>query len=222
MPLQFPYGRTAFVGNAVAPAVGKHKVFISYCHDDQRYKDALVAWGGRHDLFVDKSVDTGDISEDLSADQIRAKIRDDYLRDSTVTIVLVGAETRHRKHVDWEIHSSMHDGKVNKRSGILVVNLPTIGEGGEGLIRAPHDGEKSAVYPDISVWSAITSRQKLARLYPHMPVRLLDNLNKARISVAPWSRIREPGRLKFLLDAAFKDRKSCEYDFGKPLMRRNS
>ena len=222
MLFQVPYGRTAFAGKAVAPAVKKHKVFISFCHNDQRYKDALAAWGERHGLFVDRSVDTGDISEDLNADQIRAKIRDEYLRDSTVTIVLVGTETRHRKHVDWEIHSSMHDGKVNKKSGILVVNLPTIAEGVEERIWAAHDGETSFVYPDISGWIAITSRQKFARWYPHMPARLLNNLNKARISVAPWNRIWEPGRLKFLLDAAFKDRKSCEYDFGKPMMRRNS
>lgn len=45
MLFQFPYGRTAFAGNAVAPAAKKHKVFISFCHKDQRYKDALAAWG---------------------------------------------------------------------------------------------------------------------------------------------------------------------------------
>jgi hypothetical protein len=33
---------------------------------------------------------------------------------------------RTRKHIDWEIFSSMIDGKINKRSGILVINLPTI------------------------------------------------------------------------------------------------
>ena len=204
-------------------AVNKHKVFISYHHDrDQEYKEKLVELGEQHDIFVDRSVDTGDISEELSDEQIRVKIRDDYLQDSTVTIVLVGAETKNRKHVDWEIHSSMYDGKVNKKSGILVVNLLTIAEGVEERIWAAHEGEKSVVYPDISGWTAIDSRLKFALRYPHMPARLLDNLNKAKISVVPWSRIREPSRLKFLLDAAFKDRKSCQYDFGKPLMRRNS
>lgn len=222
MRLQFPYGRNAFAGNAVASAVKKHKVFISFCHNDQRYKDALAAWGEKYDLFVDKSVNIGDIPDHWNDEQIRIEIRDGFLKDSTVTIVLVGTETRRRKHVDWEIHSSMHDGKINKKSGILVVNLPTIPEGAEGRIWAGHDGETSFVYPDISDWIAITSRQKLAHRYPHMPARLLGNLNKARISVAPWSRIQEPSRFKFLLDAAFKDRKSCEYDFGKPLMRRNS
>ena len=124
-------------------AVNKHKVFISYHHDrDQEYKEKLVELGEQHDIFVDRSVDTGDISEELSDEQIRVKIRDDYLQDSTVTIVLVGAETKNRKHVDWEIHSSMYDGKVNKKSGILVVNLLTIAEGVEERIWAAHEGEK--------------------------------------------------------------------------------
>ncbi len=94
-----------------------HKVFISYHHENnQDYKDCLVSMGKRHRIFIDRSVDTGDISDDLSDEEIREKIRDEYLRDSTVTIVLVGKKTKRRKHVDWEIYSSMFDGKVNKKS----------------------------------------------------------------------------------------------------------
>ena len=92
-----------------------HKVFISYHHErDQNHKNELVKLGDRNGLFVDMSVDTGDISDYLSDESIREKIRDEYLRDSTVTIVLVGTETKRRKHVDWEIYSSMYDGTVNK------------------------------------------------------------------------------------------------------------
>ena len=80
-----------------------------------------------HGLFIDASVDTGDINENLDDDAIRQKIRDDYLKDSTVTIVLLGIETKNRKNVDWEIYSSMFNGKVNKQSGVLVVNLPSTG-----------------------------------------------------------------------------------------------
>ena len=83
----------------------------------------------QHGIFIDQSVDTGDISDELCDEAIREKIRDDYLRDSTVTIVLVGLETKRRKHVDWEIYSSMIDGKKNKKSGILAVNLPSTNPG---------------------------------------------------------------------------------------------
>ena len=104
-----------------------HKVFISHHHrNDQQYKEQLVEFGEKHSIFVDRSVDTGDISDNWTDEGIRRAIRDQYLRDSTVTIVLVGMETKRRKHIDWEIHSSMYDGPVNKRSGIVVVNLPGI------------------------------------------------------------------------------------------------
>ena len=102
-----------------------HKTFISYHHaNDQDYKEELVRLGRRYRIFIDQSVDTGDISENLKDEVIREKIRDEYLRDSTITIVLIGLETKGRKHVDWESYSSMINGKVNKQSGLLVVNLP--------------------------------------------------------------------------------------------------
>lgn len=161
----------------------RHKVFISYCHNDQQYKEELVALGKVYDIFIDKSVDTGDISENQTDEQIRTEIRDKYLRDSAVTIVLIGTDTKYRKHVDWEIHSSMYDGKFNKRSGILAVNLPTLPRSERG-VRAPHNGEKVAVYPDIEYWTSLDSREKSANQYPHMPDRLLDNLNNNRAKIS--------------------------------------
>ena len=108
--------------------IPKHKVFISYHHlNDQAYKEELIRLNKHNDIFIDASVDTGDIDENLSDESIRQKIRDEYLRYSTVTIVLVGTETKNRKHVDWEIYSSMYDGQVNKKSGVLAINLPTTG-----------------------------------------------------------------------------------------------
>ena len=121
--------------------MAKHKVFISYHHaNDQWYKNELLRLNQIYDVFIDMSVDTGDIDDNLDDQQIREKIRDEYLKDSTVTILLVGTETKNRKHVDWEIFSSMFDGKVNKKSGILVINLPST-----GCVHytATHDNEKT-------------------------------------------------------------------------------
>lgn len=201
-----------------------HKVFISYHHaNDQYYKNYLVWMGKYHKIFIDRSVDTGDISDNLSDQAIRETIRDDYLRDSTVTIVLVGKETKTRKHVDWEIYSSMIDGKVNKKSGILVVNLPVTET--DWSIRVAHSGEKKAVYPDIHVWQTITSRTELELCYPFMPDRIIDNLvaPEATVSVTNWSRIENsPNNLQFLIDAAFEDRAKCEYDLSRAMRRKNS
>ena len=108
-----------------------HKVFISHHHaNDQCYKEKLVEFGEMHSIFLDRSVDTGDIPDEWSDQRIRQEIRDNYLRDSTVTIALVGTETRRRKHIDWEIYSSMYDGAVNKKSGIVVINLPGLSDEG--------------------------------------------------------------------------------------------
>lgn len=198
-----------------------HKVFISYHHgNDQGYKDSLVKFGKQHSIFVDRSVDTGDIPDQWSDETIRQEIRDNYLRDSTVTIVLVGEETRRRKHVDWEIYSSMYDGSVNKKSGIVVINLP----GKSNCPHAPYgDEEKRIVHPDITSWTHIDERAEYERLYPYMPDRIIDNLMKSRvkISVIPWAKVRVTP-LTFLIDAAFDNRANCEYDLSKPMRRHNS
>ena len=201
-----------------------HKVFISYHHgNDQRYKEKLVEYGERYSLFVDRSVDTGDIPDEWTDQQIRREIRDKYLRDSTVTVVLVGRETRRRKHVDWEIHSSMYDGSVNRRSGVVVINLPGISD---DQFYAPYGNEeKSILYPDINVnsWTRVDERAEYERLYPYMPDRVIDNLLKpdVRISVVPWQRINER-TLKFLIEAAFRYRSNCPYDLSRPMRRANS
>ena len=105
--------------------IPKHKVFISYFHqDDQEYKNRLVQ--ALDSKFVDKSVSQGDIhDEGLPLDEIRRTIRNDHIADATVTIVLIGPCTWQRKHVDWEISASLIDRPNNQRCGILGLLLPT-------------------------------------------------------------------------------------------------
>ncbi len=197
-----------------------HKVFTSYHHEnDQFYKDELIRVGSDFGIFIDKSVDTGDIDETLSDQRIREIIRDEYLRDSTVTILLVGTETMCRKHIDWEIYSSMFDGRVNKKSGILVINLPSTNC--DGLTAAHGAKEKNLLYPEVSSWTNFT-RREYERCYPYVPDRIIDSLvaSDALISVVPWNRI-SPSSLKTLIDLTFEDRISCKYDLSRRLKRRN-
>ena len=124
--------------------------------------------------------------------------------------------------MDWEIHSSMIDGPINKKSGILVVNLPSAGAGDSCTVA--HSDEEKRVYPHITNWVEM-DETKYRNWYPYMPARIMDNLLKpeALVSVTPWSTIADhPSNLKFLVDAAFRDRKSCEYDHGRPMRRHNS
>ena len=199
------------------------KVFVSYHHEiDQYYREHLAHLAKYHDAFEDGSVEVGDIDDNLSSEAIRCIIRDDYLRDTEVTILLCGAETRFRKHIDWELKSSMIDGPVNKRSGILVIDLPSTSctSWHAGL-----PGEKEAIYWDYTGgWTALETKSEYKSAYPDLPERIIDNLLKpgVGISVVPWSRIEyQPRNLKFLVDATAKAGRGNDYDLSLPMRRRN-
>lgn len=200
-----------------------HKVFISYHHaNDQWAKNQLQQWADQYDLFIDVSVATNNVNDNLPTESIRRIIRDDYLGDSSVTIVLVGTETRGRRHVDWEIYSSMYDGAVNKQSGVLVVQLPSTNP---TYWTAGHEVEKATVYPDCTSWSAISDRAEYERRYPYLPARIIDNLlaPKAKVSVTKWDRIAgNLTNLVTMIEAAYDDRALCEYDLSRPMRSNNS
>lgn len=199
----------------------RHKVFISYHHaNDQWAKDRLIELNKQYDIFVDCSVDTGDIPDTWDDQHIRTEIRDNYLRDSTVTILLVGVETRNRKHMDWELYSSMFDGQVNKKSGIVVIMLPSTGC---TYSHTSHAGEKEYVFPKITHWEKLKTRTDFERCFPCMPNRIIDNLlsDTARISVANWDDL-NVSQLSVLIDNAAKDRSVNIYDMSRPMKRRNS
>lgn len=107
--------------------MSKHKVFISHYHvDDDEVKKFIDYFAEEKDVFTPKIVgddyDTTIDSED--SNYIMRKIREDYLTDSTVTIVLIGKDTWKRKYVDWEIASTLRNDPNNKRSGLIGIFLP--------------------------------------------------------------------------------------------------
>lgn len=200
-----------------------HKVFISYHHaNDQWAKNQLQQWADQYDLFIDVSVDSTDVNDMLPTESIRRIIRDDYLKDASVTIVLVGTATKGRKHVDWEIYSSMYDGAVNKQSGILVVQLPSTNP---TYYTAAHEVEKNTIYPDCTSWSTVSDRAEYERRYPYLPARIIDNLlaPKAKVSVTTWDRIAgNLNNLVTMIDAAYDERALCEYDLSRPMRSNNA
>lgn len=109
-----------------------HKCFISYKKEDVEYKKELVALFDDSQV-IDKSLDRIIDSED--GDYIIQKIREDYLKDSTVTILLIGTHSSENEGVDWfgreknyfikrEMQASLYNGKGNTRNGILGIVLP--------------------------------------------------------------------------------------------------
>jgi hypothetical protein len=101
----------------------KRKVFISFYHkDDEYYRKRFEELFGH--LFLNKSVKDGDINTDVSAEYIKRLIQNGYISDTSVLVVLVGAKTYCRKHVDWEISAALSK-KVGGYSGLIGLRLPT-------------------------------------------------------------------------------------------------
>lgn len=104
-----------------------HKVFVSYHHEnDQKKANYLRDKYGENNTLIDRSLDEEIDSE--NDDYILQQIRTHHLKDSTVTIVLVGSETSKRKWIDWEIYSSLRPYGERTRNGLLAIFLPTAGD----------------------------------------------------------------------------------------------
>ena len=101
-----------------------HKVFISYYHhDDQFYKNYIDHYLSAN--IINKSVRAGEYNSDNSDEYIKRLIREEKVSDSSVVVVLIGPNTRKRKHVDWEISAGLSK-NVNGCSGLVGILLPEL------------------------------------------------------------------------------------------------
>ena len=168
----------------------RHRVFISFHHEDQRYKDRFVRMMG--DNFVDESVEIGDILDNVRTETIRRNIRDDFIRGATVTVVLIGPCTWQRKHVDWEIGSSLRDTKLNSRCGLLGILLPN------------HPNFRDGLYNPRLI-----------------PPRLADNCegNDPYAWIYDWTL--KANRIRRWIDKAFKRRDGTPPQNSRPQFKRN-
>jgi len=163
----------------------RHRVFVSHHHqnDHARKKIFELRFGNKYGVVVPGSVDLGDIDPNLPTDRIRQKIRDEYLRDTSVTVVLVGTQTWQRKHVDWEIASSIRDTEYNPRSGLLGIVLPSYEEENSRTLGADRRGNVTS-YDPYSI-----------------PPRLHDNVQCGFATLHLWSEDHE--RIEDLVHSAY-------------------
>lgn len=105
-----------------------HKCFISFKTHDMEFKKYI-----QENLavdMIDKSLNEPIDSQD--EDYIMRKIREDYLKDSTVTIHLIGSESsennywQNQNYIKRELQASLSDTSSGKRNGILGVVLPSM------------------------------------------------------------------------------------------------
>jgi len=110
----------------------RHKVFISYHHDDQdRVNEFIDTFDYERRVFITRALGVGmadDIIDNTDTDYVMRRIRELYLKDSTVTIVLIGKCTWARRYVDWEIQASLRHGETVTPNGLLGIVLPSAGK----------------------------------------------------------------------------------------------
>ena len=153
----FSYNGKIFSWKIIPKNITQRKTFISYYHfEDQEYKEKFK------NLFVDlithKSVEDGDIDSDNSDEYIKQLIQKGYLADTTVLVVLIGLNTKHRKHIDWEISGALNYRVGDKYSGLLGLVLPN--------------------HPDFGTGKAT---------YNLMPTRLANNFKSKYAVIRDWT-----------------------------------
>ena len=157
------------------------KIFISHHHElnnkHREYIQSLVEQLGYTDITPDEKTK---VDDSLSDEQIRQKIRDEYLKDVDVTIVVVGSDTKNRKFIDWEIYSTIMDyqenGKTKPGGSIVVVNCCTDNNGEikswilDKELVMKYDGIKP-----IRSWNN-TTKQSIRNEFNFLPDRLLHSM----------------------------------------------
>ena len=137
-------------------SANKHNVFISfYHHDDQKYKEYIDKYLSQN--IINKSVKDGEYDPDNSDQYIKRLIREEKITDSSVVVVLVGPNTKGRKHVDWEIYAALRSQLGNLNSGLVGILLPNF----------PRNLDGSYQYKDL-------------------PARLADNVKSGYAKVYDW------------------------------------
>ncbi len=106
----------------------RRKVFISYYKGDKVWLDQFVKqWGPDGEgVFTPKAlgVNDDDFVDSDDPKYVMSQIREKYLEDSSVTIILVGSCTHSRRYVDWEIKSSLRQVLGGLPNGLIGVLLP--------------------------------------------------------------------------------------------------
>jgi hypothetical protein len=110
-------------------AIVRRKCFISYHHADQYWVTKFINdFDHVHDTFISRGLGEGmtdEIINSANTEYVMRRIRERFLKDSTVTIVLMGRCTWARRYVDWEIQASLRQGETSTPNGLLGVKLPT-------------------------------------------------------------------------------------------------
>lgn len=106
----------------------RRKCFISYHHDDQAWVDYFInTFDHAHNLFIARGLGqtmAQDVVDSADTDYVMRRIRQLYIRDSSVTLLMLGKCTWARRYVDWEIQASLRSPQGGLPNGLLAIKLP--------------------------------------------------------------------------------------------------
>ena len=106
----------------------KRKVFISHYKGDRKEVDEFIRkFAIEEKVFTPYILGANDNDEFIDStdpEYVMTKIREKYLQDTTVTIVLIGSCTHSRRYVDWELKSSLRQGNYIP-NGVMGIVLPS-------------------------------------------------------------------------------------------------
>jgi len=108
----------------------RRRVFISHYRGDRSEVDDFIEeFANRKKVFTPYVLganDNDDFINSNNPEYVMSQIREKYLKDTTVTIVLQGSCTHSRRYVDWELKSSLRQGGYIP-NGVMGIVLPSQG-----------------------------------------------------------------------------------------------
>jgi hypothetical protein len=101
----------------------RRKCFVSYHGEDLAAVEQFIARFGKHNFIKRGITLPREVIASNDTEYVMRRIREIYLRDSTVSILLIGECTWARRYVDWELQASLRrpvGGHPNGLIGILL------------------------------------------------------------------------------------------------------
>lgn len=109
----------------------KRRVFVTHYRGDRTEVDNFINYFanqlGIFTPYVLGANDNDDFIDSNNPEYVMTRIRQLYLQDTTVTIVLVGSCTHSRRYVDWELKSSLRQSDSYIPNGVMGIILPSQG-----------------------------------------------------------------------------------------------
>lgn len=127
------------------------KCFLSYHAADKAAVDKFYS-DFRGDFIRRGSDMDQDIIDSTDTDYVMRRIREKFLKDSTVTIVLIGSCTWARRYIDWEAQASLRKPANGSPNGLVGIQLNPANTKLPERVQSNHDSgyAKFYKYPNSS------------------------------------------------------------------------